>query len=101
MNELDRAVSAAFDAALVAMGESFTLSRHSGEHLGVFRGIDAETSYEIDGIDRTSGDAVSFRATPRPELQEILTRKDGTRWVITRVDPQEGGIYDCTLRKED
>ncbi len=100
-------INAGVTEAVSTMGESFTLSNHTGDFRGVFAGDDSPTSFDdIQGHDTEISNSVSvskslFVSGAPPMINESLTDSKGGIYVITGVNSVDDATWDLILQKND
>lgn len=102
---LNDEILAGFDEAEIFMSESFTLSNHTGDFTGIFRGENAPTDHSmIEGYDTETTDTLSANKaqfdTP-PMVNETLTKSTGQRYVVTMVEDGDNASWNLELRRLD
>ena len=101
---LEDEISAGFAAANDFAGESFTMSNHAGTFTGVFRGDTAPTSFDLQGYDVKTTNALSvskllFRPNNPPIINERVTNGGGDVYTVTAIESPDGANYDLQLQK--
>ena len=99
-------IRAGFAEADLFAGESFTLSNHSGDFRGVFRGDQSPVSFdEIQGFDTATTNEVSvskskFTSNDPPMVNETLTN-GADIYIITEVTAADSASWDIKLTKSN
>ena len=101
---LEDEIMAGFAAASAFAGESFTLSGRAGTFIGVFRGDNAPTAFDVQGYDVKTTNAVTvdsgaFAAVGQPVINERLTNSSGAVYLITAIEEPDVVNYDLQLQK--
>ena len=97
-------IRAGFAAANSFAGEPFTMSNHSGIFSGVFRGDTAPTSFDLQGYDVKTTNALTvskqlFTANNPPIVNERVTNEGGDVYTVTAIESPDGANYDLQLQK--
>ncbi len=103
---LEDEIRAGFAAANSFAGEPFTMSNHSGIFRGVFRGETAPTSFDLQGFDVKTTNALTvsvsdFVKNDPPIINERITNEAGEIYTITSIQSPDAVNYDLQLQKVD
>lgn len=99
-------IQAGFAEANSFAGESFTLSNHSGDFRGVFRGDQSPVSFDdLQGFDTATTNEASvskskFTANDPPMVNETLN-KGADIYMITEVAGSDSASWDLKLTKSN
>jgi len=101
---LENEIRAGFAAANSFAGEPFTMSNHTGIFRGVFRGDTAPTSFDLQGYDVKTTNALTiskrlFTANNPPIVNERVTSEGGDVYTVTAIESPDGANYDLQLQK--
>ena len=100
-------INAGVNEAVGTMGESFTMSNHTGTFMGVFRGETSPVSFEnIQGFDTKTTDALTvskslFTKGAPPMTNELITKANGDRFTITMIESGDSSSWDIEMTKRD
>ncbi len=100
-------IDAGVNEAVSTMGESFTMGNHNGTFKGVFRGESSPVAFDdLQGYDTKTADALTvskslFIEGAPPMVNELITKANGTRWVITMIENGDASSWDIELTKRD
>lgn len=100
-------IDAGINAAVSTMGESFTMSNHTGTFSAVFRGETSPTEFDkSQGYETKTTDALTvskslFTDGAPPLRNELITKTNGTRWTITMVESGDESSWDIELSARD
>ena len=100
-------IDAGVNEAVSTMGESFTMGNHTGTFKGVFRGESSPTEYDkIQGYETKTTDSLTiskaaFTEGAPPMVNEAITKTDGTRWNITKIENGDASSWDMEISKRD
>ena len=89
------------------MGEPFTMGNHVGGFMGVFRGETSPSEFDkIQGYDTKTTDSLTvykalFTPGAPPMVNEQITKANGDRFVITRVESGDKSSWDLEITKRD
>lgn len=97
-------ISKGLQAAAAFAGEQFQITGRSESFIGVFRGENAPSSFELQGFDQTKTNEVSAAISQFGGVAPLINQRlvlSGDTYKITSVEYPDGVSYDIKLQRVD